>query len=82
MTVRAKFYVYTASSTSYYPGKKAPDQTTVKLHAASGPGNEEWAQATPGGSLELTISNPDAYRQFEVGQYVMLTLEPVPLEPS
>lgn len=39
--------------------------------------NKSWSKWTPAGSLSLTISNPDAYDQFEAGKLYELTFEPV-----
>jgi hypothetical protein len=41
-----------------------------------GLGNESWSSATPGGQLQITISNPAARGKFEPGKSYMLTIEP------
>lgn len=52
------------------------DQPTVELSAVAGsPGNESWSSATPSGRLEMTISNPDAAEQFELGEHYLLRFE-------
>jgi hypothetical protein len=38
--------------------------------------NFEWSQYTPSGYVELTITNPDAFGQFEVNKEYTLTFEP------
>jgi hypothetical protein len=43
---------------------------------AHGPGNEAWSKATPGGKVEMMISNPGAQGWFEPGKSYMLTFEP------
>ncbi len=50
--------------------------------AAAGPENKQWAAATPAGSIEMTITNKAALDQFLVGEYVMVTFEPVPAEQA
>jgi hypothetical protein len=42
--------------------------TAVVLSAVSGEENKTWAKYTPSGKIELTIDNPDAYDQFELGK--------------
>ena len=39
--------------------------------------NYSWSQATPSGKLEMTITNPAAYEQFEVGKTFLMTFESV-----
>jgi hypothetical protein len=39
--------------------------------------NFKWSQATPSGYLELTITNPDAFNQFEMNKEYLVTFEPV-----
>jgi hypothetical protein len=57
MTVRAKFYVQEIAQTTW--GGR------VKLVAvARGSDNKEWASATPSGSIEMTILNDVALKQF------------------
>jgi len=50
---------------------------TVSLAPVSGPGNEEWSQYTPSGRIEMTITNPEAAKQFELGKDVLVTFCPV-----
>lgn len=37
--------------------------------------NEEWAPATPSGSLSMQVDNPAASAQFEQGEFYLLTFE-------
>ena len=66
MSIVAKF---TCQSVTSYEGAERVD-----LHAAHGSGNESWAKATPGGNLQITISNPEARGRFEPGKSYMLTI--------
>lgn len=74
MTIRAKFRCF-------YAYKSADGSAeTVQLHAAysadpSDP-NYSWSKATPGGSLTMTISNPDAMGKFEQGKDYFLDFTP------
>lgn len=59
MTVRGKFFV---AEVRKRPGKGG----VVQLSAASrGARNATWASASPSGTIELTINNPDAFAFFE-----------------
>lgn len=37
--------------------------------------NFEWSMATPAGSVELVITNPAAFEQFETGKQFMVTFD-------
>jgi hypothetical protein len=73
-TVRAKFRVHAVRPTG---GNDSP----VEVHLAPvtvEPGdNAEWSGRTPDGQLSLLITNPRAYRHFEVGQDWYLSFERV-----
>lgn len=70
MAVSAKFFV-----------SKIDGQNVAMYPVCRGVENRAWASATPGGSLLMTISNPDALAQFTVGEeYEMVfTHAPKPL---
>lgn len=77
MSITAKF---TCQSVTTYESAER-----VELTAAHGPGNESWSKATPGGNLQITISNPAARGQFTPGKSYMLTVEApehVPASPA
>ncbi len=76
MTVRAKMHCVSIGKVCYSPGPnaKANTQEVVKLAAATGPDNESWAKWTPSGSLELSITNPEAVSQFEVGKFYFVDI--------
>jgi hypothetical protein len=59
MSVRAKFYV---SAIEQYPGNPGGK---VKLSAVTrGARNASWSSATPSGTMEMQISNPEAFDWF------------------
>lgn len=61
MSVTARFYVDQVTKRAYNP-----KHVSVTLRAAGrGDENKAWAQATPTGTIELTINNPDAAAFFE-----------------
>ena len=71
--VTARFYVSEVIHRAY-----APDQAQIKLQASTrGEENKAWATATPSGSIEMSINNPDAAAFFtsRLGQDVALTFE-------
>ena len=45
----------------------AKPTTAVVLTAVTDDANKTWARYTPRGKIELSIDNPDAYDQFELG---------------
>jgi hypothetical protein len=51
---------------------------TITLHAVYGKENESWAKATPGGNVTMTITNPDAYEQFKLGETYFVDFTPAP----
>lgn len=78
MSVAARFWVDEITTRAYNP-----DHVSVTLRAAGrGEGNKEWAQATPTGTIELTITNPAAADWFKErqGQDVALTFADIPDE--
>lgn len=77
MSVVAKFRVSSRTEYAGWGDEPGKTQESVKLMAAAGPENKAWAAATPAGMIEMTITNPAALDQFKVGEYVMVTFEPV-----
>lgn len=71
MTVRAKFYV-TSIQHHHTQGVCAE----VKLVPVYGEENKPWSQATPQGSVAMTITNPAALDQFELGKHYDLDFTP------
>lgn len=65
MSVRAKFRCATKTTGSV---TLDPDY--------SDPINKNWAQATPGGHIQMSIDNPVALEQFEVGKYYFIDFSP------
>jgi hypothetical protein len=57
-----------SSVSNYGSGPKPVEQERVVLQPVAGPGNETWSKWTPSGKLEMTITNPEAVAQFEVGK--------------
>ena len=80
MTVRAMFYVTEINQrATSSPGDV---NVQVKMAAAFGAylrglaeGNKDWSKYTPAGELSITITNPYAVEQFEVGEVYEMTFE-------
>jgi hypothetical protein len=64
--------VWDATSTQLRTARFTPVYDTDPTHP-----NFAWSQATPSGYIELNITNPDAFSEFEVGQDYLLTFENV-----
>jgi len=80
MSVVAKFRVSSRTEYAGYASEPGKTMESVKLMAAAGEENKSWAAATPAGTIDMTITNPAALDQFQVGEYVMVTFEPVEAE--
>lgn len=60
MSVRAKFYI---AEITQFPGTTGG---RVKMSAVSrGTRNSSWSTATPAGSIEMSITNPEAFEWFQ-----------------
>lgn len=72
MTVRAKF--------SCISIQKSPDNSAavVNLGAVTtgSAENESWSKYTPSGQLQMVISNPAAFEQFEQGKEYYIEIQP------
>jgi hypothetical protein len=76
--VHARFYVAEATLTAYGPKGSGK----IKLQAVSrGDQNKQWAEATPAGTVEMSINNPAAFAWFAglIGDDLALTFVPVPV---
>ena len=73
MTVRAKSKCVVTSKSNYGAGT---EQNSVRLQPVMGPGNESWSKYTPGGSIEMTINNPEALEQFKLGAEYFVDFTP------
>jgi hypothetical protein len=73
MAVTAKFEVQSITQHAW-----SGNARTVKLNAVSGDENKPWSEYTPSGSIEMQITNPAAFEQFELGKTFLLTFEEQP----
>ncbi len=79
--VRAKFRCTAKTSRtqsgSYGPTPTPPvDTEEVQFQAVMGDENKEWSKWTPSGQVTMTINNPAALAQFEVGKDYFLDFTP------
>lgn len=78
MTVRAKFFVSEIKHAAT-PGSE-PFATIVMqpVFGSYGDGqvNESWAKYTPSGKIELSVTNPAAIDQFDVGRAYFVDITP------
>jgi len=78
MTVRAKFFVSEVKHT----GTPGSDPFAVivmqPVFGSYGDGkeNESWSKYTPSGKLEMSVTNPGAIEQFEIGKAYYLDFTP------
>jgi hypothetical protein len=75
--VRCKMIVIEKKNMINQWGGDLRPRCAVKLAAVSGDENKTWASATPSGSIELQIDNPNAYDAFVLGQTYFVDLAPV-----
>ena len=80
MSVQAMFYVKEINHRA--TGQPEQVNVEVKLAAAFGPylnglpeGNSDWSKWTPAGELSMTITNPAAVDQFDIGSVYRLTFD-------
>ena len=71
MTVRAKFRCHFI--------QKADDNSHCTVHMSpvtdDTPENKTWSKYTPGGLLQMHISNPAAFSQFEQGKEYYIDIQ-------
>ena len=67
MTVRGKFKLM--ESTQFDYSKDARRLKFSAVYSNDTPENERFHKATPSGEIVMTVDNPSAASQFEVGKY-------------
>ncbi len=72
MIVKAKFRCHFI--------QKADDASSRTIHMSAVTSgsheNEAWSKFTPGGQIQMHISNPDAFNQFEQGKEYYVEFKP------
>lgn len=80
MAVRAKMRCTVVAKRAINYGTNAGtiDTTEVELTPVSDDANKTWSKWTPGGSVKLTINNPEAFDQFQPGETYFVDFTPAP----
>ncbi len=75
----AKFRVSRVEDNGYTTreGVYVKHSETLYMHPVCGPENLEWAKATPGGSVVLTIENKDLFGKHPVDSHYLTTFQQV-----
>lgn len=77
--VRAKCKVVTITKrTSAHGQAPMQESSEVELQPVYGAGNENWSKYTPSGSIKLTINNPAALEEFNIGELYYVDFTPAP----
>ena len=75
MNVQAKFQLVEINHRQTHN----PDDVNVgfvfQAVYANGEANKDWSKYTPNGELKMTVTNPEAIKQFELGADYILTFE-------
>jgi len=84
MSVRAKVRCTVVSKQACNYGNNAGtiEQVKVELTPVMDSGNSTWSKWTPGGSIQLTITNPEAYEQFKPGETYFVDFTPAPAKEA
>ena len=81
MKITAKFRVHNVSDWNNGPdGAKSGERVQMSPVYSDDPSSENYSfsQATPGGSIEMSITNPDAFGAFELGGEYLIEFTPAP----
>lgn len=74
-TVRAKFFVQSVEHL-HTGGVDPCTNITMAPVYANGDENADWSKYTPGGKLEMMVTNQSAIDQFDLGQEFYLDFTP------
>lgn len=76
MTVRAKCRVVRKTQYTNVDGKEVTQETVALQPVYEDGANSQWSKYTPSGEISLTITNPEAYKQFELGKAYFVDFSP------
>jgi hypothetical protein len=81
MGVQARFWVSEAKQTT--GADSPPAGGLIKLQAVGADENKQWSQYTPSGTIEISVTRPEAFEWFRtrLGKTIAITFDDVP-EPS
>ena len=73
--LRAKMSVDSVLSACDYLGDKQSEHIKLRaVYGQEGSSNAQWSKWTPNGSLELSITNPDAWGKVLPGQFFFIDI--------
>lgn len=75
MSVRAKFQVTSVKSFAWNPSSK--EITLTPQYDTEIPEDQRFQKATPQGTFTMTVDNPAASDQLELGKFFYIDLTPV-----
>lgn len=78
--VRAKLQLNSITQHSY--SKELRTLHFDAVHDTSTPENERFTKYTPSGHFDMTVDNPEALAQFELGVSYYVDFTPVPTKPG
>lgn len=76
--VRCKMKVTEVIGRSSQWGTTTQETSEVTLTPVAGEENKTWAKYTPGGSVKLSINNPEAFAAFKIGETFFVDFTPAP----
>lgn len=79
MKVQAKFRVHNVDHIKDQDGKVFAANVHMSPVYSADPASENysWSQATPGGNINMYITNPAAFEQFELNKEYLVTFDQV-----
>jgi len=84
--VKAKFYVANVSMSAHTTASDPDERVGVITlkPACRGAVNAAWAQATPSGTIEMTVNNPPAFAWFldRLGRECSITFDDFDADPT
>lgn len=78
MTVRAKFYVQSITTSKAWNGPGTMGTVHLNPVSSGSDENKKFYEATPGGKIELGTINAEALKQFNIGDEFYIDFTPAP----
>jgi len=73
--LRLKMSVQSVKSVSDNLGNKTQEEIALlAVYGPDGSANKQWSKWTPTGSLNFTVSNPEAFDKIRPGQFIFVDL--------
>jgi hypothetical protein len=76
MTVRAKFYVHSITTSKAWNGPGTMGTVHLNPVTSGSDDNKKFYEATPGGKIELGTVNGEALKQFAIGDEFYVDFTP------